>query len=126
MPLPDHIWCFLVGGGEAFRIDIDESRTWTMLALKDDIKVKMAPALDTVAAHALVLYRVEIDKSYDTEKRTDEFERSPEDLKYTKLDNFEELLEIFGKSPLPGKIDVILVRTPEGESIYYGGVVIDG
>jgi hypothetical protein len=123
MPLPDLI--FLVGGGRTFPIHIDESRTWTVAQLKEIIKVNVAPGLDTVAAPDLRLYHVSIDKSYDQMERINELKRLSENLKERpEVVDLVDIFETFRKRPFPGEIDVILVRTPEGESIYCGGLVI--
>lgn len=116
--------CFIPGDKNFLSIKIDKIEI--VDRLKDAIKHKKEPELDAFAADALTLYRGAIDRSYhDKKARMNELRRLSEHLnECTELDDpLQELSEIFSESLPTGKIYVILVRIPEGESIYCGGLL---
>ena len=109
------LFCIVLGETTAFPVDIDENMT--VGHLKDAIKEKTKPGLDRFAAHALTLYKVNIDMS-DKAKFTKEIQDISQDLSKTEKELFnpsEELSNVFGETgPPKGKIH-ILVKSPEGE-----------
>ena len=122
MPLPDDVWCFLIGGDSTFSVNIDKTLTRTVDHLKKEIR--KAPELNARAVDSLTLYRVAIDQSHDKKLRMRELTRLSENLEEcTELDEWQRVSTTFGESPPAGKIYVVLVQTPEGESIYCEGVV---
>ena len=116
MPLPDPIWCFLIGDRDVFPVDINEIHTWwTVTHLKHAIKVKLSNTLATVAADALTLYRVAIDESscYNGVTYMNEFTRLSHNLKEcTELDEKQQVSVIFDERPPPGRMYHILVKPP--------------
>ena len=108
MPLPNDVWCFLVGADSVFSVDIDETRTRTVDHLKEAIKAEMGYS---APAYNLTLYLVTVDGSYDKKTRMNELEGFFQNLKERKeLDGWQELSGVFGESPPPGKIYLILVQ----------------
>ena len=124
MPLPDDVWCFLIGGDSTFSVNIDETHTRTVDHLKKEIR--KSPELNARIANSLTLYRVAIDQSHDKKLRMSELTRLSENLdeKCIELDEMQQVSTIFGESPPVGKIYVVLVQTTEGESIFCGGVAL--
>ena len=88
-------------------------------------EIRKAPELNARAADSLTLYRIAIDQSHDKKLRMSELTRLSENLEEcTELDEWQQISTSFGERPPAGKIYVVLVQTPEGESIYCGGVVL--
>ena len=67
-------WCFLAGDSSLFPVKFDDE-TATVGELKDKIKEKKPATLGHIDANHLTLYRVEVDESYDEQRRIDELER---------------------------------------------------
>jgi len=117
------IACFVPGNLSIFPVDIDEQR-W-VADLKKGIRNEKPNRFNNVDADELTLYRVEVDKHCDEQKRIDELERLFRNLNgRTKLDLEQVLSELFGESPPEGKKYYILVQLPEGKSIHCGSVVL--
>ena len=111
--------CFAPGGEDVFSVDIDETKLVTHL--KEVIKEKNPHALANVDAAALTLYRAEIDESDDGEFFMKELNRLSAHLNECKpLFGWLKLSKYFREEPPAGKIYIILVESPKGESIYCG------
>jgi len=119
MPLPDGIWCFLVGENLTFSVNVNKSRTQTVDHLKDAIKVKLAPTLDSVAAPALTLYLVNATGS-NGQGCIEVAEHKAQDLSnLRKLDPFALLTDIFAPPGPSGPLIHILVQPPRAVSSIY-------
>jgi len=119
MPLPDDVWCFLVGENLTFSVNINKSRTQTVDHLKHAIKVILASALDTVDAPALTLYLVNAIGS-DGQGCTEVAEHKAQDLSnLRKLDPFALLTDIFAPPGPSGPLIHILVQPPRVVSSIY-------
>jgi len=126
-PLPPEmsfaIWCFLIGESDIFKVKIDP--TDDVADLKQKIKGQKQ-ALKEIDADHLTLHRVTINRPLETEALINELERLSETpQECTPLNLAIDVLsaDIYNNPPT-GKMHIILVRTPEGESIYYGGVLL--
>jgi len=87
--------------------------------LKKKIKEEAKPTLDLVPATHLTLHRVTISASLRKEPRRNELNQLSKNLpEDTELEAYEPLSADIYNSPPEGKKYIILVRTPEGESIY--------
>ena len=118
------IWCFFVGDpdGNIFEVNIDGNGTITANRLKEQIKAKKRALKDIDADH-LTLHRVIIDSSLQKKARKTELNRLSENLNEdTELDAAEVLSASNYNNPPERKKYIILVRAPEGESIYCGAV----
>jgi len=91
--------------------------------LKKEIKEETKPTLDLVCATHLKLYRVTISNSLNKESRRNELNRLSKNLpEDTELEADEVLSANIYNKPPKGKKHFILVRAPEGESIYCDAV----
>jgi len=116
------IWCFLIGESNIFKVKIDP--TDDVADLTQKIKGQKQ-ALKEIDADHLTLYLVTVDASLTKEPRRNELNRLSKNLpEDTELDADDVLSADIYNSPPEGKKYIILVRSPEGESIYYGGVVL--
>jgi len=61
--MPYKLFCLIPSSKSVFPVDIDENQT--VGDLKDEIKKKQKPELDTMAAAALRLYKIKVDISND-------------------------------------------------------------
>ena len=113
--MPYKIFCMIISDDSTIPVNINE--TETVGDLKEVIKEKKKPELDTCAADALTLFRVgiEIAKSGDKRTRIEELKRLSRNLNEDEaLDEEAQISTILGKNPL--EKDYILVRLPEGHS----------
>ena len=109
--------CFILGSMCHFSVQIGETKT--VDSLKNAMKEKIPHTLANVHAAALALYRAEIDKPDDDETFMHEIKRLSENLHECKgLLPWRALSAYFREEPPAGKIYIILVQIPEGESIY--------
>jgi len=117
------ISCFLVGDLDIFGVAIDGTMAVGQLKLK--IK-EQKQALKDIDANQLTLHQGTIDISLGSEAFKHELNRLSENShECTPLDHTIEVLSAnIYENPPAGKMYIILVRTPEGESIYCGGVVL--
>jgi len=112
--------CFLIGGDTIFKVKMDS--TDEVSDLKYEIKEKKQ-ALKEIDADHLTLHLVTIDASFGQGALINELKTLFENLSECRPlhDDTEALSNIFGEIPA-GKRYIILVRTPEGESVYCNAV----
>jgi len=110
------IWCFLIGGSNVFKVNIDP--TEDVSDLKDRIKDKTTPALTTVPVFQLTLYQVQVGTqgSHTKQERINYLNTLSQDLnKDDGLDEEQTISDIYGKR-ISGKKYYILVQKPLGQS----------
>jgi len=117
------IWCFLIGESSLFKVKIDP--TDDVADLKQKIKEEKKQALKDTDANHLTLRRVTIDASLRQGALIDELNTFPENSpECMPLDADQEFVSNYlGEIPATKRY-YILARAPEGESIYYGGVLL--
>ena len=122
MELEKHtVMCAILGHQEIFSVEIDSDEP--VSELKNMIKTS-DDALAPFYAVDLTLYLAEIDSSNDEVAFMNELKRASNNLdECKKLLDWIKLSEYFREKPPAGKLYIVLVQPPEGESIYCGGVV---
>jgi hypothetical protein len=113
------LFCAIIGDKDGFPVKFDG--TQTVGSLKDAIKAKAAQTLASVDAHALTLYKVNIDisnKKISARVKEQICQSSIDFDREQKLDPVDDLSDYWGESDLPKKKTIhILVELPAGESI---------
>ena len=110
--------CFLIGSDTIFKVEIDPAKE--VGNLKNAIKQQKPVALKDIDADHLMLDRVTINKSLRRAPLINQLKTITENSHECQRldDDLEVLSGIFGETPPTGQVYFILVRTPEGESIY--------
>ena len=114
------VLCALVEDCRPFVVDFDLD--WIVERLKEAIKAKRRRALGGFDECDFTLYKGELDQSV---KMAREIKLLSENLHTcTELENPNRALSTIFQNPPTGHEHIVLVRTPQGESIYCGGVVL--
>ena len=115
-----HLCCALVEDCRVFVVNLDEIQI--VEELKEAIQAKRKQALGAVDACLLTLYKGVINQTNDMEKRSREIKQLSENLQTcSKLDDPMGQPSTILQSLPEGKIYIVLVKIPQGESIYCGG-----
>jgi hypothetical protein len=120
------VWCWLVGIGDIFHVEISLDKT--VDHLKREIKKERSMKLKDVDATDLNLYRVETDDAIETSSTRQQYavylnELFQKSNQNDPLHARHQLSGIFNNPP-QGKSYFAFVQPPEGESIICGGVVL--
>ena len=116
------VMCAILGHQQIFSVEIDSNKR--VSALKNKIK-QAKHVLAPVDADATTLHLAEIISSKDEVAVMNELKRASNNLgECKKLLDWLELSEYFREEPPAGKMYIVLVQPPQGESIYCGGVVL--
>ena len=116
------VMCAILGHQQIFSVEIDGNKQVSVLKrMIKQAKHVLAP----FDADAPTLHLAEIISSKDEVAVMNELKRASNNLgECKKLLDWIELSEYFREEPPSGKMYVVLVQPPQGESIYCRGVVL--